>query len=344
MNKDEYQNMLHKIKGKVIAIVYIFEGDLSEGLMHYDPWKSDVISDWMKAVQELKCMPFILDVRTFCQKALSGTLPCIDYVVNLNAGTNNLSTLGLIPSICGFLNLPCIPADTVTTVIGENKHLSNLLSKTLHTKLPKELPPSNPNGIFRPSNLGSSKNIQKGFPKELVFKDYTYQEFIKGFDMTIPIIYNPLTDSLETLPPVMYYPKSLDINWFLNQHSKEKHEGYIKRIIKLENSAKNHYLKLANEFGITTYCRIDTRVSCDTPEELNAAFYEEIKLERINFIEINPLPTIKNNINFSDSFKAIKSDSSLGQCVDLYKQNFDSPSFVGFILSCSILACIKATH
>ena len=69
----QYCHLLEKIKGKTIAIVYVFEGDNTQGFQHYDPWKSDVIADWLKAVQELKCLPFILDVRTFAQKALDGT-------------------------------------------------------------------------------------------------------------------------------------------------------------------------------------------------------------------------------------------------------------------------------
>jgi len=84
MNIKEYKELLNKIEGSTIALVYVFEKDVTEGFQHYDPWKSDVISDWLKAIQELHCMPFILDVRTFAQKALTGTLPQIDYIVLIN--------------------------------------------------------------------------------------------------------------------------------------------------------------------------------------------------------------------------------------------------------------------
>lgn len=344
MKKDDYINTLKKIAGSTIAVVYVFENDITDGFQHYDPWKSDVISDWLRAIQELHCMPFILDVRTFAQKALNGTLPYIDYIVNLNAGTNNLSTLGLVPSICSFLNIPCIPADAVTTIIGENKRLSNLISTALHSNVPEDIPESDSNGIFRPLNYGSSRGVQKGFPTILECSEYIYQKFIPGFDMTIPIMYNPITEKLECLPPVTYQPDNSSPNWFLGENEKQSHMGYQKQCVQLEEKAKKHFLNLAKEFDIRTYCRIDTRVFCESNEDSEAILSNKIELQRINFIEINPLPTIKNDINFHTAFKAILPHSDLGKCIEIYNQSIAPHSFVGFVLSSSIMALIKATH
>ena len=55
----------------------------------------NVISLWMNAVQSLHCMPLILDVRTFVEKALNRTLPKIDYVINLNCGSCELSPMSM---------------------------------------------------------------------------------------------------------------------------------------------------------------------------------------------------------------------------------------------------------
>lgn len=344
MNIKEYKELLNKIEGSTIALVYVFEKDVTEGFQHYDPWKSDVISDWLKAIQELHCMPFILDVRTFAQKALTGTLPKIDYIVNLNAGTNKLSTLGLVPSICAFLNIPCIPADTETTLIGEHKRFSNLIASALHSTVPKDLPISNPDGIFRPLNYGSSHGVQLGFPGKIQESKYLYQQFVPGFDMTIPILYNPISEELNTLPPVMYLPDEVSIYWFLGEKEKLGHTGYKKVITKITESAQNHFAKLAKEFGIATYCRIDTRVYCDSLNDIELFTDKEIELQRINFIEINPLPTIRNGINFHTSFEAIEKDSDLGKCIKYYADYFGTYSFVGYILSNSIISLIKATH
>lgn len=105
MNKD-YMTFLKKMRGKTIAIVYIFEGENAPGFKHYWIWKSDIITGWMNAVQELECLPFIIDVRTFIQKAINQTLPHIDFVLNLNCGSYDLSSMSLIPSMCSFLSIP----------------------------------------------------------------------------------------------------------------------------------------------------------------------------------------------------------------------------------------------
>ena len=79
----EYQNLISRIKGKFIALVYIFEGETAHGFDHYEVWKGDIVGEWIQAINEIHCLPYILDTRTFIQKAMDGTLPHIDYVVNL---------------------------------------------------------------------------------------------------------------------------------------------------------------------------------------------------------------------------------------------------------------------
>ena len=81
--------------------------------------RCDLIVD--VAVEELHCMPLIMDIRTFGSKAMNNTLPYIDYVINLNNGTINISVLGVVPSICNFLNIPCIPCDATTMSMWRNK-------------------------------------------------------------------------------------------------------------------------------------------------------------------------------------------------------------------------------
>ena len=50
MTRKEYENMLSKIEGSTIAVVYVFQGDSTPSFQHYDPWKSDVISDWLNEI------------------------------------------------------------------------------------------------------------------------------------------------------------------------------------------------------------------------------------------------------------------------------------------------------
>lgn len=176
MKKNNYQEQLKLLFGKTIAIVYIFEGENALGYEHYETWKADVISSWMFAVEELQCLPLILDVRTFVQKAMNKSLPYIDYVINLNNGTKILSTLGLVPSICSFLKIPCIPCNTATVICGEHKEISNIIAEHCGLNVPRNLQRSDNTGIVRPIGLGSSLGVRKGFDNFLQNQEFIYQE------------------------------------------------------------------------------------------------------------------------------------------------------------------------
>lgn len=85
--------------------LYIFEGDNDSGFSHFFIWKGKILTEWINAIEELHCLPLILDVRTFIDKAINKTLPHIDYVLNMNSGTNDLSVMALVPSVCCSINL-----------------------------------------------------------------------------------------------------------------------------------------------------------------------------------------------------------------------------------------------
>lgn len=340
---DEIKQELFCIQGKTIGIVYIFEKDDASGYIHYEAWKSDVITSWLMAIQELKCVPYIMDLRTFVFKAMNNTLPVLDYVVNLNNGTIELSTLGLVPSVCSFLSIPCIPCNTLSMIIGEDKMVSNLIAYAKNMNIPKDLDTTNVYGILRPNTLGSSYGIQRGYA-ECKSCDCLYQEFIPGFDMTTPIIYNPIFNKMEVLPAVMYYPKNHDVEWFLGKEEKEKHQGYDKMIVHIDEEAKKKYIELANAFSIKTYCRIDARIKCKSIDELKKTINSPISLENIYFLEINPTPTIKDNINFHTSLQNVSIEYDMYKCIEEYKANIDIFSYTGFVLFCSISALTKAKH
>ena len=155
------KNKLIELKGKTIALVYIFEKETADGFNHFLIWKDKVLTGWLSAIYELNCLPYIIDVRTFMQKASCGTLPHIDYVINLNSGCISLSTMGLVPSICSFLNIPCIPCDTNAILATENKKISNFIAIGTNLQIPKFLDKYNNFGIYRPLSMGNSIGIEK---------------------------------------------------------------------------------------------------------------------------------------------------------------------------------------
>lgn len=344
MTDQEYLDILCAIKGKTIGIVYVYEEDDAKGAERYDPWKGDVLADWVHAIYELKGLPLVMDVRTFLEKAAYKTLPKIDYIVNLSNGCYELSTLGLVPSICSYFDIPCIPSHTDVLLLGENKYISNIIAGNCGLSLPKLLDNENSNSITRPYNLGSSCGVYRGESYTCKSKSKSFiQEFISGFDITIPILYNPLQDRLVTLPAVLYCPDSLDTQWFLGETQKQLHKEYKKITIDVCSKIEELLVNTAIVFGITTYCRIDTRCHCTTIKEAKEILSGGVSIDKIKFIEINPLPTIKDKINFLTSLENLKKDNDIFRCLCLYNSVITEHSLIGFILSTSIIA-LKAKH
>ena len=53
----DLKSTLNFVKGKTIAIVYIFEKEKAEGYKHFYIWKNEIITNWINAVYELNCIP-----------------------------------------------------------------------------------------------------------------------------------------------------------------------------------------------------------------------------------------------------------------------------------------------
>ena len=336
--REQYIKQIQSIRGKVIALVYIFEGEDAPGFQHYHIWKSDVISLWMNAIQSLHCMPLILDVRTFVEKAINQTLPKVDYVINLNCGSCELSPMSLVPATCAFIGVPCIPCDAVTIVAGENKRLSNLIAKGIGLNVPEELPCSDAHGIFRPLNFGSSRGVMRGqVPNDAV--DGIYQEFLPGYDVTTPIVYNPLKDDFDVFPSIIYLPESKNLEWFFGAEEKEAGKGYQRGIIpSLSTQLQEFYFKLVRSMGIQTFCRIDARIRCEDLSVAESLQHQPLTSENLYFIEINPMPTVKRNNSFGFCFSSIKERDAFFPCVQAFQEITGDTTIHSFLLSCAMLA------
>lgn len=334
-----FKEKLSKLKGKTIAIVYIFEGDVDSGFEHFYIWKSNIISKWMSAVQQLSCMPLIIDVRTFVDKAINKTLPHIDYVINLNSGTYNLSTMALVPAMCAAINVPCIPCNAVSIVTGEEKNLSNHVAAALGIKVPQTLDETDNTGIFRPISLGNSLGVHRGFAQHK--ENGIYQEFIKGYEITTPLVYNSLRGQMEVLPSVVFAPNNDDPNWYYGMSDKKTQQGYHFLPLELHEELKNKYIQLANTLSVQTYCRIDARIKCETEEEMSRILQEGAFLDNTYFIEINVMPTIRDNNSFCYSFNNIKENNPIWDCIKIQEETFGDIDINSFLLMSSMLSFIK---
>lgn len=333
---DDIGNTIRSLSGKTIAIVYTFENDTPKGLEHFYTWKSDIIIKWMMAIQNLSCMPLILDVRTFVDKAMNKTLPFIDYVINLNTGTYDLSVMALIPSVCSAINIPCIPCNAMTITAGENKKISNLIAKSVGLNVPKDITTQNIKGIFRPINLGNSLGVKKEKPK--LYEEGIYQEFIEGYEMTTPVVYNPIKKEMDILPSVIFYPKNDDAYWYYNSNDKSNQKGYDFRLAELDENIKQKYIELVQNLNITTFCRIDARIKSPIISKKNKYYF---KMEDTFFIEINVMPTIRSNNSFSFSFESIEFTSSFYKFKKQLTNNNNECDINTFLLACSMLSFQK---
>lgn len=341
MYKTSKKSIFDPLKGATVALVYIFEKEDAPGFGHYDIWKSDVIAEWMLAVQELQCVPYILDVRSFISKAMDHSLPELDYVVNLNAGAQEVSALGLVPIIAAFLGVPCIPCDTLANLAAEHKKMANLIAKAIGLNMAAELDHAVAGGVYRPLNFGSSKGMARQWPDTLG-ADGVYQEFIPGYDITTPILYNPITDKIDLLPTVMYCPPDLDPNWMFDAQVKANRSGYTKKTLYVDEKTREKYLQMAESTGIYSFCRIDARIKCKSREEWAQLFEAPVNYEKIYFLEINATPTIKPKINFLDAIDSLKEGDALFEAYEIYKNTIEGATHTGFLLACSMLAASKA--
>lgn len=332
-------NLLKNLRGKAIAIVYIFEKEDAEGFGHFLVWKDKILTGWLNAVYELECLPYIIDVRTFMQKASNYSLPHIDYVINLNSGCNKLSTMGLVPSVCSFLNIPCIPCDATAILASENKIISNYIAIGNALQTPKFLDIDNNYGIYKPINLGNSIGIEKKHFTDFS-KDGIYQEFIPGYDITIPVAYNYLSQELDILPPTLYFPHTKNPNWIYDEFTKEDDKGLIRlQFSEIEEETKCAIIKFFKIFGIKTYGRVDARL-----KEINPLSVDVIKkpfsFKDCYFLEINSMPTIEPCDGFDLAFKSVLSNErhSFYKCVKEYVDSIKHPTINGFLLACSMIS------
>lgn len=335
---NQSNNPFEKVLGKTVAIVYAFEGEDASGFKHYHIWRADVISEWLKAIQDLKGIPFILDVRTFVEKAMNNTLPHIDYVINLNCGSCELSPMGLVPSVCGFLSIPCIPCDTVAIVTGENKDIANMVAKSIGLNVPAYLSSNKKDGIFRPLNYGSSVGVRKGqYSMDL---PGIYQKFISGYDITTAIVYNPYSKDFDILPTVIFIPEVGGPEWFYGEEANIKNSGYSREIVfNLPTSIENKYKKLAHHLSINTFARIDARYHTDAILNADNLSNLNIDAQDIYFSEINPMPSIRlTNNEFQLSFSSIKKNSTVDKLISKLNEVIDTVTLHNYLLSCAMLA------
>ena len=336
------ESILNTIKGKTIAVVYIFEKEEAKGYDHFYIWKNELLTKWINAIYEIECIPYLLDLRTFIFKASNNTLPHIDYVLNLNNGCVELSTMSLVPSLCGFLSIPCIPCNSLTMLSCENKNIANCIVRSSKINVPSNLERSKEEGIYRPKSLGNSLGVRIG--KELD-GDGVYQEFIFGYDITIPFLYNIDQLRIEAMPSTLYLPNSLNPKWIYDEKAKIDDKGFKTVLFEIQNKELlDELIKLVNIFEVNTFARIDARIKTNKKELSDNILSYDFSLDDFYFIEINSMPTIETDDGFDLAFKNIYDfkNNKFFQYIRKYCNAVVNPTVHGFVLLSSIASFITS--
>jgi len=338
----DLKKALDLVKGKTIAIVYIFENEEAEGYKHFYIWKNEILTNWISAIYQLNCIPYIMDLRTFMYKSSNNSLPQIDFILNLNNGCFNLSTMSLVPSICSFLNIPCVPCNSITMLSCENKLISNNIIRNTHINVPKDIDNHSDVGIYRPKSLGNSMGIKIG---RSCNNEGLFQEFIPGYDITIPFLFNIEKKKMEAMPATVYLPDSLDPTWIYNEKTKFNDEGFITTNLDIKNNhIINELIKILKVFEVNTFARIDARIKTRN-KKLNKNINNiEISLENFYFIEINSMPTIEVGDGFDLALNYILNSptNTFYNCAREYYNIISNPTVNGFILLNSMISLITS--
>lgn len=166
-----------------------------------------------------------------------------------------------------------------------------------------------------------------------------YQKFIKGFDITTPAIFNPLTENFDFLPTIVYVPKNQDINWFFGETAKEEKIGYQRELVyDLCDSLKEKYIELIRIIGVKTFCRIDARIMVSNYNDIDAILSSPISDRNLYFVEINVMPTVNTNNSFGFSYAGFRDSPSQAKLLRLLDSNYPQMDVHTFVLATTLLA------
>ena len=145
---------------------------------------------------------------------------------------------------------------------------------------------------------------------------------------------------MDVLPTVVFAPLNNNPEWYYGEDDKHKQQGYEFKLIKLDSRLESKYLELANALSIQTYCRIDARVKCVDKNAMIRVLENGASLDDTYFIEINVMPTIRDNNSFCHSFQSIEQSTSMGKCIQLQKELVGTVDVHSFLLASSMMSFI----
>jgi hypothetical protein len=295
---------------QVWAVVYAYESPRLRRGLWYDRWHYEIINDYVRAISALGVEPYIVEVDDFLTSERLRNSE-IDLVVNLNSGATPISNLGLVPSIAQWFNRPCFPNSSDVLLTVERKDIcKQFFSKWFN--VPKDLNIDGLNDcdqmIVKPITMGNSQGVRKldratatetKFEPSNSDKGFILEEFIAGYEVTVPVFFDVLKNDYVVLEPIVYIPEVSDPEeWFLSYDDKLKRKISIeRRVHRLQPDVVTAILSASRAFRFQSLARFDFRWRTTKPKD------DLPSLDNLFFLEINCLPTLRTNVNFLVSLK-----------------------------------------
>jgi hypothetical protein len=266
----------------------------------------------VEAISALGIEPYIVDVDNYLvtDKLSSGE---IDLVVNLNSGATPISNVALVPSIAEWHRIPCFPNSADVLLVGERKDVcKQFFSEWFHTPRDLtrlEISEGSVPLIAKPKTMGNSRGVTRTLPKSETGQltapqptlppDMIIEEFIEGYELTIPVIFDALEKDYIVLPGILYLPEvEQPTRWFLSYEDKIKRKIQVeRRVLTLTAGVVDALKEASRAFQFQCLARFDFRWRTESPT------LQSPTVDDLFFLEINCHPTLKTNVNFILSVK-----------------------------------------
>lgn len=345
VSEKQFRERFASLRGESAAVVYGFAPSGKFTQIWYDQWRSSVISSYGSALEELGLHPYFVDAVSFARQALDGSLPKVVCAFNLNAGITPIYHWSMVPSVASWCGIRPFPSEADVLIVGERKDTACLIAQDCGLAVPRtfrkdqllSLDPLTP-AILKPRDLGGSIGLKYSTAGALAADNAVkstdiIQEFVRGFDVTIPVVWQPTLGKHRCVAGVMYLPENNSQNWYHSADTKKSGRGYLKRIVPIPLELESLLVSFAKRIELGPYARIDIRIQCQ-PDDAGDVDWKGAKPF---FIEVNPLPTLRPGINFlnvvaHEIFQtAFKSET--GRLAEILGY---TPSAHAFVLACAL--------
>ncbi len=306
------EHAIAHLKQETWAIVYSYNPPANSRNLWYDRWRYDIINDYAKAVSLIGVEPLIIDIDRFISMG-RGEAKNLDFVINLNSGATPVSNIGVVQCIASWFQLDSFPNDADTIVVGEKKDIcSRFFSSWFST--PEQIGAMAGDrvpvrSIMKPKTLGNSRGVRlieigQSVPKEYSPKNHLLEKFVEGYEVSIPVLFDPTDDQYRIMQPVIYLPKQDNPSqWYFSDIEKfSDRQRYDRRLGSVSSDLETALKSASEAFGFGDIARFDFRWMTNEP------MGGEIETDDLSFLEINCLPTLSDDVSVLLSTSAFLED------------------------------------